>query len=105
MPASGPAAAMTAVLGHRVTTRCADRASLRAVAPPSWPIGGASVTELTGLSLIAAFGSAPLDELARSALERARPGAERRLSADWPSRQFEAQAVPLSVGWAAAVAP
>jgi two-component system phosphate regulon sensor histidine kinase PhoR len=101
-PTAGPLAeALAAVLARRgddalVVTdpalRVADASAEAA------DLADRSPDELRGLSLIAAFGSAPLDELARGALEsgEARSGeaALGRLS----SRQFEAQAVPLPSG-------
>jgi two-component system phosphate regulon sensor histidine kinase PhoR len=54
--------------------------------------------ELHGLSLIAAFGSAPLDELARSALESGEPRTGEAALGRLAARQFEIQAVPLPSG-------
>ncbi len=54
--------------------------------------------ELQGLSLIAAFGSAPLDELARGALDAGEPRSGDAALGRLAARQFEVQAVPLSSG-------
>jgi two-component system phosphate regulon sensor histidine kinase PhoR len=54
--------------------------------------------ELQGLSLIAAFGSAQLDELARDAIEAGEPRAADASLGRLAARQFEAQAVPLPSG-------
>jgi two-component system phosphate regulon sensor histidine kinase PhoR len=53
---------------------------------------------LPGLSLIAAFGSAPLDELARGALDAREPRTGDAALGRLASRQFEVQAVPLPSG-------
>ncbi|HJT64111.1 MAG TPA: ATP-binding protein [Candidatus Limnocylindria bacterium] len=57
-----------------------------------------SVDELRGLSLIAAFGSAPLDELARAAHESGEPRSGEAALGQLSGRQFEVQAVPLPAG-------
>jgi two-component system phosphate regulon sensor histidine kinase PhoR len=54
--------------------------------------------ELAGLSLIAAFGSAPLDDLARDALRAREPRAGDAALGRLASRQFEVQAIPLPSG-------
>jgi signal transduction histidine kinase len=54
--------------------------------------------ELAGLSLIAAFGSAPLDVLARSALGAGEPASGEAALGPLAARQFEAQAIPLPSG-------
>jgi two-component system phosphate regulon sensor histidine kinase PhoR len=53
---------------------------------------------LSGLSLIAAFGSASLDELAREAIAAGEPRSGEAALGRMASRQFEAQAVPLPSG-------
>ncbi|HET9498173.1 MAG TPA: ATP-binding protein [Candidatus Limnocylindria bacterium] len=57
-----------------------------------------SADELRGLSLIAAFGSAPLDELARAAHDSGEPRSGETSLGQLGGRQFEAQAVPLPAG-------
>lgn len=54
--------------------------------------------ELQGMSLIAAFGSAPLDELARGAADGGEPRTGDVTLGPLAGRQFEAQAVPLPSG-------
>jgi two-component system phosphate regulon sensor histidine kinase PhoR len=54
--------------------------------------------DLRGMSLIAAFGSAPLDELARGAVEAGAPLTGDAALGPLAGRQFEAQAVPLPSG-------
>jgi two-component system phosphate regulon sensor histidine kinase PhoR len=54
--------------------------------------------QLDGLSLIAAFGSASLDELARAAIAAGEPRSGEAALGRMASRQFEAEAVPLPSG-------
>ncbi|MGH2462878.1 MAG: sensor histidine kinase [Candidatus Limnocylindria bacterium] len=54
--------------------------------------------ELRGLSLIAGLGSAPLDELARTALTAGEPRSGEAALGRMTNRQFEAEAVPLASG-------
>jgi two-component system phosphate regulon sensor histidine kinase PhoR len=54
--------------------------------------------DLRGLSLIAAFGSAPLDDLARDALASHQPRTGDAALGRLAARQFEVQAVPLASG-------
>ena len=54
--------------------------------------------QLVGLSLIAAFGSASLDELARGAIAAGEPRSGEAALGRMASRQFEAEAVPLPSG-------
>lgn len=57
-----------------------------------------SLDELRGLSLIAAFGSAPLDELARAAMASREPRVGEASLGRMASRHFDAEAVPLPSG-------
>jgi two-component system phosphate regulon sensor histidine kinase PhoR len=95
---ASPAETLAAILGRRgddalvvtdTTLRIAE-ASAEAAA-----MAERSVDELRGLSLIAAFGSAPLDELARSAMEAGEARSGEAALGRLASRQFEVQAVPL----------
>jgi len=54
--------------------------------------------QLGGLSLIAAFGSASLDELARASMAAGEPRSGEAALGRMASRQFEAEAVPLPSG-------
>jgi len=54
--------------------------------------------QMRGLSLIAALGSAPLDELGRAALAVGEPRSGEAALGRMASRQFEAEAVPLASG-------
>jgi two-component system phosphate regulon sensor histidine kinase PhoR len=54
--------------------------------------------QLGGLSLIAAFGSASLDELARAAITAGEPRSGEAALGRMASRQFEVEAVPLPSG-------
>ncbi|HEX9739110.1 MAG TPA: ATP-binding protein [Candidatus Limnocylindria bacterium] len=54
--------------------------------------------QLGGLSLIAAFGSASLDDLARAAITAGEPRSGEAALGRMASRQFEAEAVPLPSG-------
>jgi two-component system phosphate regulon sensor histidine kinase PhoR len=56
------------------------------------------IDSLRGLSLIAAFGSAPLDELAKSSLRGATPRSGEAALGKLGGRQFEVQAIPLPSG-------
>ena len=54
--------------------------------------------DIIGMSLIAAFGSAPLDAVAREALATGRPAAGEAHLGSLGSRQFAVEAVPLAGG-------
>jgi len=92
---------LTAILAHggddalvvvdgdlRIQQASAEAASLAA----------RSREQLVGLSLIAAFGSASLDELARAAMAAGEPRSGEAALGRMASRQFEAEAVPLPSG-------
>jgi two-component system phosphate regulon sensor histidine kinase PhoR len=92
---------LAAVLGRRgddalVVTDATLR--VRQVSAEAADLADRSPPELIGLSLIAAFGSAPLDELARGAAEAGEPRAGEAALGRLASRQFEVQAVPLASG-------
>ncbi|MGH2489832.1 MAG: histidine kinase dimerization/phospho-acceptor domain-containing protein, partial [Candidatus Limnocylindria bacterium] len=72
----------------RIRQASAEAASLAARSPD----------QLRGLSLIAAFGSSPLDELARAAVSSGQPRVGEAALGRMASRQFEAEAVPLPSG-------
>jgi two-component system phosphate regulon sensor histidine kinase PhoR len=72
----------------RIRQASAEAASLASRSPE----------ELRGLSLIAAFGSGPLDELARAAVASGQPRVGEAALGRLASRQFEAEAVPLPSG-------
>jgi two-component system phosphate regulon sensor histidine kinase PhoR len=70
-----------------------ERASVEAAVLAERPFN-----QLPGLSLIAAFGSASLDELARSALDHRRAQSGETALGPLAGRQFEADAIPLPSG-------
>jgi two-component system phosphate regulon sensor histidine kinase PhoR len=72
----------------RIRQASAEAASLASRSPE----------QLRGLSLIAAFGSGPLDELARAAVASGQPRVGEAALGRLASRQFEAEAVPLPSG-------
>jgi two-component system, OmpR family, phosphate regulon sensor histidine kinase PhoR len=72
----------------RIQQASAEAASLAARTPE----------QLRGLSLIAAFGSGPLDELAREAVSSGQSRVGEAALGRMASRQFEAEAVPLPSG-------
>jgi two-component system phosphate regulon sensor histidine kinase PhoR len=90
-----------AVLGHRGDDALVvTDATLRVVqaSDEAADLADRSRDDLRGLSLIAAFGSAQLDELARDAIEAGEPRAGDAALGRLTERQFEVQAVPLSSG-------
>lgn len=72
----------------RIRQASAEAASLAARSPD----------QLRGLSLIAAFGSGPLDALARAAVSSGQPRVGEAALGRMASRHFEAEAVPLPSG-------
>lgn len=72
----------------RIRQASAEAASLAARSPE----------QMRGLSLIAAFGSGPLDELARAAVSSGQARVGEAALGRMASRQFEAEAVPLPSG-------
>ncbi len=75
-----------------------DRLRIRDASAEAAALADRTLEQLRGLSLIAAFGSAPLDELAKSAIsDRVARTGEAALG-QMSARQFEAQAVPLPSG-------
>jgi two-component system phosphate regulon sensor histidine kinase PhoR len=92
---------LAAVLAHRGDDALVVTDAALRVAEASAEAGDLaerSPEDLRGLSLIAAFGSAPLDELARGALEAGEPRTGEAALGRLAARQFEAQAVPLPSG-------
>lgn len=92
---------MTAILARRGDDALvvADRdLRIRQASAEAASLASRSPDQLRGLSLIAAFGSGPLDELARAAVASGQPRVGEAALGRMASRQFEAEAVPLPSG-------
>ena len=95
------AAAFEALLERRegdVLLLVDDALRIRRAGPEAAALAERSVEELAGMSLIAAFGSAALDAVARGALAGGRPEAGEADLGHLGARRFDVEAVPLAGG-------
>ncbi len=75
-----------------------DKLRIRDASAEAAELADRPLDQLRGLSLIAAFGSAPLDELAKGAIDRRTSRTGEAALGRLTSRQFEVQVVPLPSG-------
>ncbi|RPH36418.1 MAG: hypothetical protein EHM90_02030, partial [Chloroflexi bacterium] len=75
-----------------------DQLRIRDASAEAAALADRTVEQLRGLSLIAAFGSTPLDELAKAAIGHHAIRSGEAALGQMSTRQFEAQAVPLPSG-------
>ena len=75
-----------------------DRLRVLRAGPQAAALAGRPAEQLTGLSLIAAFGSAPLDAVARAALASSEPTSGEAQLGSQPRGTFQVDAVPIPGG-------
>ena len=95
------AAAFEALLERRgddVLLLTGEDLRIRRAGPEAAELAERPTEELAGMSLIAAFGSAPLDALAREALSAGRPTSGQAELGHLGARSFTVEAVPLAGG-------
>ena len=97
----GSAEAFEALLAQRggdVLVLVDDRLRITRAGPEAAAVADRPEARLEGLSIIAAFGSAPLDAVAREALTTGRPMQGEASLGRLGTRQFAVDAVPLAAG-------